>query len=1069
MNPYLEGTVLCPGVHREILGPHRSAGPALVLVLALLASSAAGAEPSPSRVDFLRHVRPLLAERCFPCHGPDEKARKADLRLDTREGLFEDRDVGKVVVPSQPEESEIYRRITHENERRRMPPRSSTLSLAPGEVDLLRRWIAEGAEWTVHWSFRPVVAPRLPHVRRAEWAREPLDRFILDRLEHEGLDPAPETSRERWLRRVSLDLTGLPPAIEEIDAFLADDSPVAPAKAADRLLASPAFGERMAAEWLDVARFGDTYGYQADRFNHLWPWRDWVIDAFNRGLPYDQFITWQLAGDLLPGATREQRLATAFNRAHRQTNEGGSENEEFRVEYNADRVKTTALAFFGLTIECARCHDHKYDPISQRDYYRFFAFFNSTDESGLYSHFTDSIPCPTLLLYSSDEEERRHADLRARIAAAERGLGAQREEARGRFQAWLDSGAEPGEISGLAAHFSFDEAGGDAVVNSADGSRGGRLNEAPQRTGGREGRAVLFCGDDSVTIDKVGPFRRIDPFSFSLWLRSGSDRSEMVVLHRQKAGSDAGSRGYEMVLEEGRVSFALVHFWPGNALKVRTLEELPRGEWVHVAVTYDGSSRAEGVKVFVGGRAVELEVVRDGLFKDITYGEDVPLTLGARFRGAGFSGGAIDELRVYSRALAPLEVDELSGGRSRGDLLRAARGAAGGVQREDLFSWYLAAVDAPWAAALRDLQGLRAEESRLVESVPEVMVMGDLPEPRPTFVLKRGVYSSPGERVEAGTPASVLEFGPGLPPNRLGLARWLIDPRHPLTARVTVNRYWQLFFGRGLVATAEDLGTQGELPTHPELLDWLAARFVSRGWDLKRLQREVVLSASYRQSTQATPQKLDRDLENRLLSRGPAQRLTAEMIRDLALSAADLVVRRLDGPSVQPGEAVVGAGEESRRKGGRLGYRRSVYTFIKRTASDPFFITFDATSRETCIARRLPTDTPLQSLILLNDDLFADAARALAERAVTHGGGGLDARLRFIFRVLVGRDAGAAERQVVQRLFDEQRALFAADPSACEAFLGGGKFRPRGEAVDLAALAVVASTVLNFDEAIFKR
>ena len=938
------------------------------LLLALTVACAAKAGNLPEKVDFNYHIKPLLSDRCYACHGPDEKARKAKLRLDVSEGAFK----GDIIKPGRPDQSELIRRITATDPDDHMPPAESNLSLSADEIELLRRWVAQGAEWGKHWSLIP-----LPE---AHDSTASIDFFVRERLEREGLKPASQATKERLIRRVTFDLIGLPPTLDEIDAFLADGSAQAYERVVDRLLGSPAYGERMAVDWLDVARYADTYGYQADRFNHLWPWRDWVIAAFNENLPYDEFIIWQLAGDLLPNATREQKMATAFNRNHRQTNEGGSVDEEFRVEYNADRVHTTAGAFLGLTMECARCHDHKYDPISQKDYYRMFAFFNSTDESGLYSHFTDAIPSPALLMFD-DVQEKRHKELKRAIAEMAKHVT-----------------TRPLVLTGEVAHYSFE---GGKGGNSISTNYAAKISEGPKTVRGKFGDALQFNGENSVTIPKVADFKRTDPFSFSFWLNIPEEQDEIVVLHHQQAGSDAGYNGYQFILEKGHASFGLIHFWPGNALMVRTREKLPLNEWVHIVITYDGSSRASGVKIFKDGKRTDLETVRDSLYKDFANG--VPLTLAARFRGRGFKDGMIDDLKIYHRDLT-CDIDP-------------------------------------------ELKKLRDEENALINSIREIMIMGDLPKPRPTYVLKRGAYDAPGEPVEPGTPEAIMPLDSSLPRNRLGLAKWLVDPRHPLTARVAVNRYWQMFFGRGLVVTAEDFGSQGQLPSHPELLDWLAKHFMTSGWNLKALVKLIVMSDTYRQSSQASPELLARDAENKLLARGPKTRLTAEMLRDSALANAGLLVRKIGGPSVKPYQPE-GLWEEKSAgwkyepdKGEGL-YRRSMYTYWKRTSPHPMMTTFDAAERNSCTVRRQTTTTPLQALVLLNDPQFVEAAAKIAERARKE-----KKPVQFTFRLITGRAPTDRELAVLQRLYQEQLSL--SDESA--------------------ASTALASAILNFDDAVMKR
>jgi hypothetical protein len=1060
----------------------------------LSAGSISAASRLSAKVDFNYQIKPLLSDRCYKCHGPDEKARKAKLRLDTSEGAFKALDDGMFVIkPGDTKHSELVRRITTKDPDDKMPPPESKLSLSADEIALLRRWIEQGAEWKKHWSFIPVTDVEVPAVRNAKWPRNHIDRFVLARLEREGLKPSPEASREHLIRRLSFDLTGLPPTLAEIDAFLADTSTQAYERVVDRLLASSAYGERMAVDWLDVARYADTYGYQADRFNHLWPWRDWVISAINRNIRINDFIVWQIAGDLLPHATREQRLATAFNRLHRQTNEGGSVEEEFRVEYNADRVHTMAGAFLGLTLECARCHDHKFDPITQKDYYRFFAFFNSTDESGLYSHFTDAIPSPTVLLYQDDAEQQKHREMKRAIEAKEEELAARRAAAGPDCERWRGrrgneaEGFAPSSLTnpppdvggygliGLIGHYTFDSLTNNKAPNALGTNHPAKLSEAPRLVEGRFGNALQFSGENSVTIEKLADFKRPDPFSFSLWLKIAEELPEIVVLHHQQAGSDAGYHGYQLTLEDGHASFALVHFWPGNALKVRTKEKLTLHEWLHVGLTYDGSSRASGLKLFVNGKPAATEVVKDQLFKDFANGQ--PLTLAARFRGRGFKDGLIDDLRIFNRSLTSLEMESTMTADVSPSPLRGERaGVRGDPAHDQLLDYFLANIDEPSMKLRAELKKLRDEENNFINTVSEIMAMGDLPVPRPTYVLKRGAYDAHGDTVEPGTPDVLLPLDPHLPRNRLGLARWLVDPQNPLTARVLVNRAWQRFLGRGLVLTAENFGVQGALPSHPELLDWLAKHFMDTGWDLKALQKLIVMSATYRQSSQATPALLTRDSDNVLLARGPATRLTAEMLRDNALAASSLLVKKLGGPSVKPyqpeglWEEKSSAWKYEPDKGDSL-YRRSLYTYWKRTVPPPSMIVFDAAERNNCTVRRQSTSTPLQPLVLLNDPQFVEAARKLGERALHEADPSPDARITFAFRLLTSRTPTAKELAILRRLYDEQLASFRADGEGTASLLKVGEANsdPALNQAELAAATALASAILNFDEALLKR
>jgi len=1023
-------------------------------------------------VDYGRDVLPILSDKCYHCHGPDETGRKAKLRLDTKEGTLRTKDA--IVIPGQSHKSELINRITTTNLDDVMPPTDSNRSLTPKQIATLKQWVNEGAKWGQHWAFVPPQRPVVPKVQgpRSK-VQSPIDAFILARLEKEKLAPAPEARKEVWLRRVTFDLTGLPPTLPELDAFLADTSTNAHARVVDRLLASPRFGERMASEWLDLARFADTHGYQMDRFRPVWPYRDWVIKAFNENLPFDQFVTWQLAGDLLTNATKEQRLATAFNRLHNQNEEGGIAEEEYRVAYVVDRVNTFGTAFLGLTTECTRCHDHKYDPITQKDFYSLFAFFQNVDESGQTSYFTDSTPVPALLL-STDEQDKKLEEMKRNMAAKESELATLRETARGEF-AKIPSPALDAEISGLVAHYSFDEMISNKVANLA-GTNFARAHDKPLLVHGHAGQAVELSGENGFTFGKVGHFNRATPFSISLWLQTPTNAPRFVVLHHSKAPIDAGSRGYELLLESGRVAFGLHHMWPGNSLKVASKKSLITNQWTHVVVTYDGSSRAHGVRVFINGAAAEVEVVRDNLWKDITYGDEPELTLGNRFRDNGFKGGRVDELRIYERALTALEV---------------ARVADAVVKptREERIEHFFATQFAPARAVEKELQAARNEQRKFINPIPEIMAMQELPQPKPAFLLKRGAYDSPGERVFANTPGVLPPFPAGQPTNRLGLARWLLQPDHPLMARVTVNRFWQMMFGQGLVETSDNFGSQGAQPTHPELLDWLATEFAGGAvqspkskvqgqgsWDVKRFLKMIALSQTYRQSSHASTELVARDPANQLLARGPARRLTAEMLRDQSLALSGLLVEKIGGPSVKPyqpdgiWEIAMGKPSYDRGRGDDL-HRRSLYTYWKRTVPPPTMMAFDAADRSYCTVQRQSTSTPLQALALLNDVQFTEAARLLSQRMMQEGGGSDDERVRWLFQATTNRKPTAREIPVLKQLLAEQRATFSADTNAAVQLLkvGEAKNNPALDSVELAAGTVLAQALLNHDGAVMRR
>ncbi len=1020
---------------------------------ALLVSAAAtvvaqrvtiAADPAP--VSFDREVRPILSDKCFKCHGPDENNRKSRLRLDHRD------EAKKVLLPSDGKTARLLRRIRHADPEKRMPPVDSKLSLSKAEIHLLELWIGQGAKYEGHWSFIPLGRPDVPETRTRDWSHNELDAFVLARLEREGLNPSPEATKESLIRRVTFDLLGVPPSLDEIDAFLADGTADAYEKLIDRLLERPEYGERMAADWLDIARYSDSYGYQVDRDRYVWPWRDWVIRSFNRNQPYDEFVTWQLAGDLLANASDDQLLATTFQRLHPQKVEGGSVPEEFRVEYVAARVHTFATAFLGLTLECARCHPHKYDPISQTEYYRLFAFFNSIDESGLYSYFTSSVPTPTLLVTDA-KKKKEIADIESSIADAEEALAKVSTTRGDAFEAWLNARPADPKIPGRVKHLDF------------EAHKGG----ANRSVEGKVGKAIQLSGDDGHGVG-VGNFPRFHPFSVALWMRTPEVKERAVVFHRSRAWTDSGSRGYQLLVEEGKLSASLIHFWPGNAVRVKTREPIPTKTWVHVAITYDGSSRARGLRIFIDGKDSNAEIIRDNLYKNITGSGGDNITIGERFRDKGFTGGKVDEFQVFDRQLSAIEVAQIADGKSLESAMKVPLDALTDEDRSALLAYYLATTDEEHKKAREKAKAERQRRSKTVDGIREIMVMRELVPPRPTFVLHRGAYDSPAAPVRPDTPAVFPPFPDKAPRNRLGLARWLTHPEHPLTARVAVNRLWQMCFGDGLVRTPEDFGSQGEPATHPRMLDWLARDFVDGGWDVKRLLKRIVTSSTYRQRSTVTRALHARDPENRLLARAASYRLPAEMIRDNALAIGDLLVRKIGGAPAKPYEVAVSFKPMGHDKGEGL-YRRSVYTYWKRTGPAPAMMALDAAKRDVCRVKRERTASPLQALVILNGPQFVEAARVLGEAMVKKHGDDVDAILEEIFRRLTSRRPSPAQAKILRRLHDEQLAHFEADPKRAEAFLETGN-APRDaktETTRAAAAGAVVNVLLSYDECVVKR
>lgn len=1030
-------------------------------------------------VDFDRDVRPILSDKCFFCHGPDAESRAADLRLDTHAGATK-----VAIVPGSPDDSELIARIFSDDDDYRMPPPKANRPLSVEQKRLLRQWILEGAKYTDHWAFRPL--PKdvpVPDVGDSQWPQVELDRFILRRLQEEALEPSPRAEPLRLLRRLSFDLTGLPPTPAEIEVYeqaAKVNLEVAIRSAVERLLASPAYGEHMAVAWLDAARYADSHGYQSDQLNTQWPYRDWVVRAFNQNLPYDKFITWQLAGDLLPNPTTDQLLATAFNRIHRMTNEGGSIAAEWLVENASDRVHTFGTAMLGLTLECSRCHDHKYDPIAQRDYYAISAFFNSIDESGMYDR-SDKVPPPTILLPNEAQAAAlREAD--RNVAEAEAAKVAAVKAGQGRFNEWLERAKTNTtfevDIRNQQLHFTFDE---ELYENEKRTSTDNDVKRSTHATlvPGVVGHAVKFDGDHGVVLTEFFHIDRWDAFSLDFWIRDTARNPLPVVVLQRSRGMDVGYNGFDVTLANGILDVRLFRDWPGNGLGVRALEPVSANNWQHLAVTYDGSSQAIGLRLYLNGKEVPTKVLRDRVLKSVAQagnGEGY-FTLGERFRDRGFRGGEMDELRVFDRALIGLEISHLHDGEAISKALDDSTS-----HLDELRAYYFSAIDPAAREADRNLRDVRKKRIEAEEPIQEVSVMRELDKPRPTYILARGRYDAPknnANRVERDVFHEILPpFPANSPRNRLGLAQWMTDPNHPLTARVFVNRVWSTFFGRGLVTTPENFGRQGEAPSHPELLDWLARDFVDHSWDVKRLCRKIALSATYQQNSRITQELQTRDPENRLLARGPSGRLAAEEIRDLALAASGLLVPQVGGPPVspyQPGEDLWqesnGLSPPYKQSTGDGLYRRSIYSVWKRTVPLPNMLSFDSPTRETCVVARSRTNTPLQALVLLNDVQFVESARVLAEK-VGKSHDSTETRVSNAFLRLTGRPADSAELRVLCDLYDVQRQIFSGSGNHDAGKLiavGQSKVESQLSPTELAALTVTCQTILNLDATIYNR
>lgn len=1017
------------------------------------------------KVSFNHQIRPLLSDRCYTCHGPDERTRKGGLRLDDRESAIK----SGAIVPGKPVESELITRL-HATDKSLMPPAKLNLPLTEAEKQTLELWIAQGAPFEGHWSFQKVRKIDPPETKIGRFTLTPIDRFIGDRLTREKITPTQRTAQELWLRRASLDLTGLPPTAEELNTFLANSSDQAAREVAvTRMLASPRFGERMALDWLDLARYADSYGYQSDADTDFWPWRDWVVRALNENLPQDKFLTWQLAGDLLPNPTADQKLATTFNRLHRMTGEGGSIQEEWRLEYVADRVSTFGTAMLGLTLECSRCHDHKYDPISAKDFYSLSAFFNNIDEWGTYDS-PGYKPTPTMDLPTPEQAARHRELVSALQLARENRRQATIVHGKGQvpgkaFEAFLKGlPPRPGPIASEVGRYSFEEGQSNNITNQVDPKKPANRSAANSIVPGRKGSALQFTGDDAATFPTDLVLHAFQPFTVSMEVQFPKETTRALIFHKS-SGTDTGFHGPEARIEEGRAILALVRFWPGNAAAIETIDPVPRGEWIHLAFSSDGSGSASGLGIYVNGKSVPTRIVRDGLTRNINPAGG-GIVVGERMRTPGLKNCLMDELRLFGRKLSRVEIADLADGKS---LVRAFEN-----KDEDLLrDYWFAQPDGPIAKEEAAFLAAQKQLFDFQSSLREIPVMAEMPKERQAFVLSRGAYDAPRDvPASRDVPQSVAKWNPAWPKNRLGLAQWLTHSENPLAARVVVNRVWQHFFGKGLVTTPENFGLQGNLPTHPELLDFLTQDFVEHNWDLKRLCKQIVLSETYGLSSTVTPEERAKDPDNQFYGRFSPRRLPAEVLRDEALWSGELLVEKVGGPPARPYQPP-GIWRMTNSflpdyvedKGEGL-YRKSIYTFWRRTAPPPNMIALDAPGREACSARRQNTATPLQPLVLLNDPQWVEAARAFGQSMLKNGET-IETRLEWGHRRLTSRSLLPGEKKILVDLWEKQQKLFAADPKAAEKLMAIGRTKadPKIQPADLAAATTIAATLLNLDAA----
>ncbi len=1047
------------------------------------------------RVGYNKDVRPILSDKCFYCHGPDKTQNKAGLRLDTAEGAFAalSESAGHGIVKGKPQESAIYQRIISEDPDEVMPPPSRNMALKDHEKAIIEKWIAQGADYEPHWSFVTLPAEVVvPSVATPAWPKNPIDHFVLQHLESEKLTPSPAAEPMRWFRRVTLDLTGLPPKPEAIAVFekdLATDADSAYSKAVDSLLASHAYGETMAMPWLDGARYTDTFGYHSDSTFTPWPYRDWVVQAFNTDMPYDKFVTWNLAGDLLPDATREQKLATVFNRLHRITNEGGSIFDEFFVDGVADRVHTVGTVMLGLTMECCRCHDHKYDPITQKDYYSMFAFFNNINETGVYNH--EAISPPPSLLLPTDGQTKKLEELKAALAGLEGKWKTAAEAGAARFAAWLADGGRSLHMADITGHFTFDEKAkpfqnhvatvaevSDQEPEKEDDKKNGkeaddktkgpkpysaRLDK-PEFVPGKFDTGVKLDGDRGVVFENYFMKDRWHPFTISLWMKDNLRDKKPVAIAQRCFGHDVGYNGIELSLADGVLEARVFRSWPDNGIGVKALAKVPQSEWAHLGFSYDGSGKAAGLKIFLNGMAIETAVTGDRLYKRVGSKTYQPgfFMVGSIFRGRGFRGGEVDEMKVFNRPLTSLEMRELAGSQT------LAAALASGTETSGLREFYFSSIDAECRQITAEIEAARKAVVDQENSFVEVPVMEEMKTERPSWILARGAYDAPktdDKLVKRETLSALVPFPAEFPRDRHGFAKWLTLPNHPLTSRVMVNRVWQQFFGRGLVGTSENFGLQGELPLQPELLDWLARDLINHGWSLKHLCRQIVLSATYRQQSGCSTELHSRDPENRLLARGPSHRLSGEMIRDLALAASGLMDKKASGPPVRPYDPVNNGDPKLNQV-----HARSLYSYWRRTKPIANMIALDRPSLEVCVVRRSRTNSPAQALVLLNDTQFVEAARALATDVVQKEADPAQ-RIKLAWLRLTGVQPAESEHKILQDIYTEQRAEFANNPAGAKQLLKLGlKPAPKGiDEVDAAAFTVVCQAILNSDAAVWKR
>lgn len=1040
----------------------------------------------PEVVDFNYHVKPILSDRCYQCHGPDEKTRKAGLRLDIESLAFSKLESGKRAFSAgNLYKSESARRILHQDPDIVMPPPEANLQLTQREKAMILKWIEQGAEWKEHWSFLPP-QNKIPK-SKDNTLSHPIDMFVKNKLDQEGLGFSPKASKAILVRRLYFDLTGLPPSIEAVDEFINDNSEKAYENLVDRLLITPAHAERMALDWMDLSRYADSHGLHADGIRTMWPWRDWVLKAFQENMPYDQFVTWQLAGDLIPEATQEQKLATAFNRNSPMTAEGGVIDEEWRLHYVFDRTETLSTAFMGLTVACAKCHDHKFDPISQKDYYQLTAFFNNIRELGMTGDDGEFGP----LLPLTDEQTQSKLDqLNQSMSAIKKELAITSEELKQVYEYSDELVKKTKSQPNLLFHGKFEKISQISKRrHSVDGKKDfyGRSDQTPEVVEGIKGNAFKFSKDHDqlyITNKLIPKMEWTEPFSLSLWLNTSKRKQESTqTLVANSGGKNDLWRGWEYYLDDqNRVNIRLINVTPSNLIHVRTVDSIKTNQWHHLAVTLDGTGKTEGVQLFLNGEKIAQQGIINNLYKTMIPTKrdrkkgfvetDRSLIVGKSYEGStgdyGLFMGKLDEFKFFKGVLTPFEVRSIH---------------AENTNQKTETPWeevqqHLIEKNSEIVKIKKKLKNNREEYLKTYTPIEEIMVMREMDQARPTYLYNRGVYSEPLYTVEAKVPAALPAMDESLPKNRLGLSQWLFDPKNPLTARVAVNRYWQMIFGQGLVGTPNDFGVQGQLPSHPELLDWLAIRF-RQNWDIRALIKEMVLSKTYQQQSVSNELLDQKDPNNILLARANISRLPAEIIRDNALKVSGLLNPKFGGESVMPYQPD-GLWKEKNnfstflyeyeQSAGDDLYRRGLYTFIRRTSPPPNMMTFDATSREVCTVKRDVTSTPLQALVLLNDPQFFEASRVFAERMIKNKDQ-LEDQIRFGFRLATSRYPKQEELEILVDLYNNQYDFFRKNRDKAYQIISVGE-KPRDKniySVKTAAMTMVANTLLNHNETYTRR